>query len=84
MTKDEFKQAFALANGPQDGRDTSGLDSGLFNGFGLKDFTPVHCTVAMVASLIVYQAKFMFGDGWDAAALDEVATFGRKKFIIVG
>ncbi len=81
MTKQEFKRAFQLAEGPASGRDNTAMDQGLFNGFGLRFFAPVTCTVAQVASLISYQARQLDG-GWDVTALTEIYPDAKKAFII--
>ena len=83
MTKNEFNQAFKLAEGPADGRDPSAMNDGVFDGFGLDDFPPVTCTIKQVASLIVYQCRYLNG-GWDAEALTNIYPQNRGKFIIAG
>jgi hypothetical protein len=80
MSKDEFKQAFALAQVVQPETDHSAL--ALFHGCGLPDFKTVHCTLAAVAVLIRYQCAYMFG-GWDHEALAETADIARRKFQII-
>lgn len=80
MQKREFKQAVEIAGSTES---LAAEETSLFNGFGLRDFQPVHCTIRQVAWLIRYQAMQMNG-AWDAVALNDVAVFGKKKFIIIG
>lgn len=79
MTRNEFKQAFALANSDAE---LSASAAGIFDGFGLPNFSPVHVTIAHVAELIRWQAKYLNGE-WDAEALQEIADLGRKRFLIL-
>ena len=79
MNVKEFSQALTVAKSKQD---LSNEDIDIFGGFGLKDFAPVYCTVQQVARLIRWQAG-TFAGGWDGEAMNEVAHFGRKRFIIV-
>ncbi len=78
MTKDELKQAVALAGS----EGTLPLDLEVFDGFGRHDFKPVHVTVRQVAGLIRWQCQ-RFDREMDAEALDEIAREGRRKFVIV-
>lgn len=82
MTKAELTKAVKLSKSRADipFSDTS-LE--LFNGFGLKDFKTVHVTLADVADLIRWQCS-MFNGGFDTEALQEIATHGKNKFLIVG
>jgi hypothetical protein len=80
MTKVELSKAFEIAKSGVELEDTLHL----FDGFGLKDFQPVYCTLKDVAKLIRWQCQYMFGNGWDMDAFQEIAHFGKKKFIIVG
>ena len=79
MNVKEFYAALEVA---KSGVDLSREDIDIFDGFGLKDFVPVYCTVLQVARLIRWQAG-TFAGGWDGEMMNEVAHFGRKKFIIV-
>ena len=58
--------------------DLDHLSISAFDGFGLKEFEPIECTIEQVAKLIRYQAQYMNGD-WDHRAIDEVVLF-RNKF----
>lgn len=76
MNKAEFNSAFQLAkNG---GGSFDNID--LFDGFGLKGFRPVCCTLAAMAGLIKWQA-LQFDGHWDSSAVDEIWE-ARRKFII--
>ena len=79
MNKKEFKEACILAfnNTMEKAFDT--ID--IFNGFGLRDFKPVTCTVKDVAGLLKWQC-LMFNGQIDHNALNEVWE-NRKKFIVV-
>lgn len=79
MTKNEFKQAFALA---ESGADLSMASIDAFYGFGSRQFETVWVTIQQVARLIRWQAQYLSG-GWDSDALTEVAQAGRRKFQIV-
>lgn len=80
MTTQEFKSAFALANGPAE---LLGEDLAPFDGFGLPEFQPVTVTIRQVARLIRWQAQYI-GGGWDSTALDEIRSCGRRRFVIAG
>jgi len=58
--------------------DLDHLSISAFDGFGLKEFEPIECTIEQVAKLIRYQAQYMNGE-WDHRAIDEVVMF-RNKF----
>lgn len=80
MTKKELATAFDMAKrGDRDMTDMAWCD-----GFALPDFAPVVCTLRQLAGLIVWQCKYMFGDGWDMAALNEIARHGKRKFTVIG
>jgi hypothetical protein len=79
MNVKEFSAAVAVA---KSGVDLSREDIDIFMGFGLRDFAPVYCTVPQVARLIRWQSG-TFAGGWDSEMMNEVAHFGRKRFIIV-
>lgn len=80
MTKGELATAFEMAK-----RGERDMDDMLWcDGFGLPDFAPVVCTLRQLAGLIVWQCKCMFGDGWDMAALNEIALHGKRKFTVIG
>ena len=79
MTKGELKKAFAMAKrGERDMDDMRWCD-----GFGLKDFKPVVCTLRQLAGLIVWQCA-TFAGGWDMEALNVIAEHGKRKFTVVG
>ena len=80
MTKSEFTKAFKLA---KSAATLSDSENELFYGFGLKDFKPIHCTIEGVAKIIRWQCEQFNGD-WDMEALNEIAYFGKKRFIIIG
>lgn len=80
MTLAQFQIAFKAAQNPT--LDLSATDDSMLYGCGLPGFKPVHTTIAAVAKLIRWQAR-QFNGEWNAEALNEVATIGRKKFMIV-
>ena len=77
MTHAEMHVALRMARRGQ--TDDPGL---LFDGFGLRDFKPVTCTLRHLAWLISWQC-FCFNGSIDANALDEIAHFGRKRFLVI-
>jgi len=81
MTLSQFQAAFAIAK--DFSRDLSKVDDGILFGFGLLGFVPIHTTLEAVAKTIRWQALQMNGE-WDSEALNEVATLGRKNFLILG
>jgi hypothetical protein len=81
MTKQELQSAFTIAN--DSSVDLSEVDNSNHDGFGLREFKPVHTTLRAVAKTIRWQAQQLNGD-WDAKALDEVASYGRRVFQIFG
>jgi len=80
MTLAQFQTACKAAQNPT--LDLSATDDTMLFGCGLPGFKPVHTTLAAVAKLIRWQA-IRFNGQWDAEALNEIATIGRKKFLIV-
>ena len=66
MTKPELAKAFDIAKSDKELVDNLHL----FNGFGLKDFQPVYCTLDDVAKIIRYQCQQMNG-GWDMEAFQD-------------
>lgn len=81
MTIEEFKSALKLAMEREVEFSKTNID--IFSGFGLREFKPVHCTLADVADLIRYQA-FRFDGELNTDALNKIAHAGRHKFVIVG
>jgi len=79
MTKDEFKEAFALAESQAD---LSEADIDVFCGFANGGYGPVYVTIQQVARLIRWQAQYLNGQ-WDNEALREIAERGRGRFQIV-
>lgn len=79
MTKKDLSQALKLARSNIDLK----VDTSFFDGYGLRDFKPVHCTICQVAQLMRWQVLNITGTV-DAEALNELATVGRKKFVIIG
>ena len=80
MNRAQLNQAFALARSDADLRTE---DISVFDGFGLPDFEPVYVTIESVAALIRWQCRDIFGGGFDAEALDEIARLGRCRFHII-
>lgn len=79
MTKDEFKAAVQIA---QSNKNLDNVDDSHLFGFGLREFKPTATTLDAVAKTIRWQAAQWDG-GWDMEALNEVLTFGRKKFMVI-
>jgi len=80
MTTQEFKAAFAIA---KQSHDMPPEDISMFDGFGLPDFQPVTVTLPQLASLIRWQAA-CFNGSWDATALEEIRSCGRRRFVVAG
>ena len=76
----QFQKAFAIANDAS--IDLSNVDDSILFGCGLLQFEPVYTTLEAVAKLIRWQAM-QFNGEWNAEALNEVTTIGRKKFMIL-
>ena len=85
MTTKEFKSALKIALDSDVSIDLA-ANTQHFNGFALKDFTPVCTTIYHVAALIRWQCGCLFNTRQivDFDALDEIRYWGRKRFIIVG
>lgn len=87
MTNDQLKAAVAIA---QDQTVRFINDKGehleditIFDGYGLPSFKQVVCTIRQIAFLIRWQVAMLSG-GYDADALNELASVGRRKFNVVG
>ncbi len=88
VTNNELSLAVAIAESDQTldtfvGEGSSQALNTTFDGFGLADFEPVTITVRMLASLVRHQCMQMNGE-FNSEALNEIATVGRRKFVIVG
>ncbi len=81
MNKAEMTQALAIAKDST--IDLLNEDISLFDGYGMEDFTPVHVTLRQVARVIRWQAQYMNGT-WNAAEINMIAHYGRKRFMIIG
>jgi hypothetical protein len=57
-------------------------DLSIFDGFALPDFRPVTCTVEALAMLVRWQCV-CFDGSIDAEALQELATCGRRRFLVL-
>ena len=78
MNIQDYSEALAIA---QSKADLTKEDIDIFAGFGLKVFMPVTVTLRQVARLMRWQAG-QFNGEWNAAELNAIAHFGRKRFII--
>ena len=79
MTKPEFQAAYNLA---VSGVELTADDSILF-GCGLPDFSPVTCTLEVVARFLRWQCCYIFG-GVDSEALNECRNICRRKVQLAG
>lgn len=80
MTKQELSQAYDIAI--TNAADLHDFDIGVFDGFGLPDFKPVYVRIEQVARLIRWQCQYMDGT-WDSENLQDIATVGKTKFLII-
>jgi hypothetical protein len=80
MTKNQLSRAMEMARATVN---LSNVDIGIFHGFGLPSFKPVWCTIEQIAVLIRWQA-IKFDGSIDSDALQELASAGRKKFLVLG
>lgn len=78
MNKIEFKEACTLAIHSNYG---TSQNMQIFNGFGLKEYQPIACTLKDMCGLIKWQCLRLNGSV-DTEALDEIWS-ARKKFMIV-
>ena len=81
MTNIEFKEAADLALNQTD-VNLTGEDIAAFDGFGLKDFKPIFCTIRQLARVIRWQCQYLFG-GFDSEELQSIARVGKTKFRII-
>lgn len=82
MNKAELKEAVAIAQSDAD-LSAEAEQCNIFDGCALPDFKPVTVTVRQVAELIRWQAILLNGQ-IDTEALNELANWGRKRFLVVG
>ncbi len=80
MTRHELSEALTLA---RSGADLNLDEIGIFDGFALRDFAPVVCTIEALAVLVRWQC-ICFDGSIDHDALNEIATVGRRRFQVVG
>lgn len=80
MTREQLQTALALATSR---RGLNLDDLALFDRFGLPDFKPVTCTVSALAMLVRWQC-ICFNGSIDPDALDEIASIGRHRFLVLG
>ena len=81
MTRKELERALELAKIGE--REYNWTTLAVFDGFGLPDFEPIQTTLWAVSRIIRYQC-LCFDGTLEAVALNELATFGRKRFLIIG
>ena len=79
MNRTDLDTALALARSKAD-LPTEQID--LFDGFGLRDFRPITCTVEALAALVRWQCVNLDGS-IDGEALQEIATAGRHRFTVL-
>lgn len=77
MTKAQLDKAVAMARVGD--VDSDSLE--IFNGFGLCEFHPITCTLRALAALVRWQC-FQLNGEIDCAALNEIRTAGRAKFMV--
>ena len=80
MMRDQLSEALTLA---RSGAALSLDEITIFDGFALRDFAPLVCTVEALAVLVRWQC-ICFDGSVDHDALNEIATVGRRKFLVVG
>lgn len=80
MTKQELSEALKIANSE---KSLENVDIEIFDGYGLKNFQPIYCTVEQLARLIRWQC-FQLNGKIDDEELNNLAYAGKKKFLIVG
>ena len=78
MTKSQLSEALKLAKTDQEIEES--ID--IFYGFGIQGFTPVYVTIPQIAKLIRYQC-FTFAGTIDDENFQEIANYGRSKFLVV-
>lgn len=81
MTTQQLSQAMKLAMDAKEYLADQHIHQ--FDGFALRGFEPIYCTLKQLAALVRWQAVQLNG-AVDAAALQEVAYHGRNKFVVVG
>lgn len=82
MSKAEFSRALSLAQSDIPKELGEFMKQTKFDGFAMRDFEPITCTLFEMAQLIAYQT-FTFGGTIDTEALDEIWRH-RYRFMIVG
>lgn len=80
MTKEELKQAVTIAKSSI----VLNRDISIFNGFALRDFKPLVVTIDDIAALVRWQAVCILTGELDTEALNEIAQYGRNRFLVVG
>ena len=87
MTKQELNAATKIAL--DSGRSLSDHPIEVFDGYGLRGFEKVTCTLKCLAALIRWECVYMFspnpnlGNRLDQEALNFLASIGRTKFQVV-
>ena len=81
MTRKELARALELAKIGE--REYNWAVLSVFDGFGLPDFEPIQTTLWAVSRLVRYQCLQLCGE-IDTVALNELAFFARKRFLIIG
>lgn len=80
MTKAQFSKAWQIA---QSNQDLSNIDDTILHGCGLPKFQRVVTTIETVAKLLRWQCCNMFGDGFDANELANMASIAKNKFNVL-
>lgn len=79
MKAQDLNEAMVIA---RTDRPLDNADLAIFDGFGLRDFGHVTCTVEALAALVRWQC-ICFDGSVDAEALQEIATLGRHRFTVL-
>jgi hypothetical protein len=80
MTTKQLEAALSMAVNDQ--RSMIDEDIMQFDGFGLKNFEPVTCTLRQLAALVRWQCV-RYNGTVDSDALQEVAESGRRAFTVL-
>ena len=84
MTKDQLSQALTLARNletPLPGYLSE--EMAIFEGCADREFKPIYVTVDQLASLIRGQVVSCFDGSLDSEELQEIANYGRLKFMVI-
>lgn len=83
MTKKELSKAREIAEVMGSfGTTHNPPDVSALQGYGLRGFKPVHCTLRQIAYVMRWDCMGLNGQ-WDSESLDQFCKMAKRKFLLI-